>query len=183
MSERRRFALPGCIAVLAAGVLLGPAGWAQPAVRPAPQNQAAARPAAASDMVTEANLSRDLLKAAYDAAKLPATMDGGGNLVVSLPQVKLLVMPGKDAVRLLATYDFAPRATWQERLDLANRINDGYIMARASLPEARPGTLAVDYYVLLGAGISRATMVATTRRFGEVVVEAIAAEDTDRLIQ
>ena len=66
------------------------------------------------------------------------------------------------AVRLLVTYDFAPRASWQERLDLANRINDGYIMARASLPEARPGTLAVDYYVMLGAGVSRANVVALT---------------------
>jgi hypothetical protein len=56
-------------------------------------------------------------------------------------------------------------------------------MARASLPEVRPGTLAVDYYVMLGAGISRATMVALTKRFGEVVVEAIGTEDTDRLIQ
>lgn len=103
--------------------------------------------------------------------------------MLALPGVKVFVLPGKDSVRLLATYDFAPRASWQERLDLANRINDGYLMARASLPEVRPGTLAVDYYVMLGAGISRATMVALTKRFGEVVVEAIAAEDTDRLIQ
>ena len=110
-------------------------------------------------------------------------MDGGGNLVVTLPEVKVFVLPGKDSVRLMASYDFAPRATRQERLDLANRINDDYIMARASLPEARPGTLAVDYYVMLGAGMSRASLVAITRRFGEVVVEAIGVLDTDRLIQ
>ncbi len=178
-SRYRRLALAAPIAVLTAGVL--PA-VAQPAARPAPQ-AAAPRPAAAPELVTEANVSRDLMKAMYDAAKVPASVDGGGNLVLALPEVKVFVLPGKDSVRLLATYDFAPRASWQERLDLANRINDGYLMARASLPEVRPGTLAVDYYVMLGAGISRATMVALTKRFGEVVVEAIAAEDTDRLIQ
>lgn len=36
---------------------------------------------------------------------------------------------------------------------------------------------------MLGTGISRATMVAITRRFAEVVVEAIGATDTDRLIK
>ncbi len=181
-SRYRRLALAAPIAVLAAGVLPAAAPHAQPAARPAPP-AAAPRPAAAPELVTEANVSRDLMKAIYDAAKVPASVDGGGNLIVTLPQVKLFVLPGKDSVRLLVTYDFAPRASWQERLDLANRINDGYLMARASLPEARPGTLAVDYYVMLGAGISRATMVALTKRFGEVVVEAIGTEDTDRLIK
>ena len=179
----RRLAWAVCLAAPMAGALPGAQAGAQPAARPSQQGQAAPRPAAGPEMVTEANVSRDLLKAMYDAAKVAAAVDGGGNLVVTLPQVKLFVMPGKDAVRLLVTYDFAPRASWQERLDLANRINDGYIMARASLPEARPGTLAVDYYVMLGAGVSRANVVALTRGFGEVVVEAIATEDTDRLIK
>ena len=182
ISECRRLALIATLAVLAAGVLPAASAEAQPAPRPAPQ-AAAPRPTAAPELVTEANVSRDLMKAIYDAAKVPASVDGGGNLIVTLPQVKLFVLPGKDSVRLLVTYDFAPRAAWQEKLDLANRINDGYIMARASLPEARPGTLAVDYYVMLGTGISRATMVAITKRFGEVVVEAIGTEDTDRLIK
>ena len=181
MISECRLALTATLAVLAAGVLPAADAQAQPAPRPAPQ-AAAPRPAAA-ELVTEANVSRDLMKAIYDAAKVPAAVDGGGNLVVTLPQVKLFVMPGKDAVRLLATYDFAPRASWQERLDLANRINDGYVMARASLPEVRPGTLAVDYYLMLGTGVTRANVVALTRRFGEVVVEAIATEDTDRLIK
>lgn len=182
MSDYRRLALTATLALAAAGTLPAAPTQAQPAPRPAPQAPAP-RPAAAPEMVTEANVSRDLMKAIYDAAKVPASVDGGGNLVVTLQQVKMFVMPGKDAVRLLATYEFAPRASWQERLDLANRLNDGYIMARASLPEARPGTLAVDYYVMLGAGISRATIVAITKRFADVVVEAIAAEDTDRLIK
>ena len=167
---------------LAAGLLLPLPALAQAPARPAPAPRPA--PAAPSgDLVTEANLSRDLLKAMYDAAKVPASIDGGGNLIVRLPQVQVFVLPGKDSVRLMASYDFAPRATWQEKLDLANRINDEYIMARASLPEKRQGTLSVDYYVIIGAGISRATMVAITRRFGEVVVEAIGVLDTDRLIR
>ena len=42
---------------------------------------------------------------------------------------------------------------------------------------------ANQFYVMLGAGVSRENVVALTRRFGEVVVEAIATEDTDRLIK
>lgn len=178
-SHCRRFAWAASLAMLLAcpGVPVA----AQPATRPAPQAQP--RPPAMPELVTEANLSRDLMKAVYDAAKVPASLDGGGNLVVNLPQVKVFVLPGKDSVRLMASYDFTPRATWQEKLDLANRINDEYIMVRALLPEKWPGTLSVDYYVMIGAGISRATMVAITKRFGEVVVEAIGATDTDRLIK
>lgn len=170
----------GLVALAALLALAGPALAQAPAPRPA--TPPPARPAA-PELVTEANLSRDLMKAVYDAAKVPAALDGGGNLVVNLPQLKVFVLPGKDSVRLMASYDFAPRATWQEKLDLANRINDEYIMVRALLPEKRPATLSVDYYVMIGAGISRATLVAITRRFGEVVVEAIGATDTDRLIK
>lgn len=168
------------LAALALALSLPLPVLAQTAARPAPPSRTAS---ATGEMVTEANVSRDLLKAMYDAARVPAAVDGGGNLVVSLPQVKLFVLPGKDSIRFLASYGFAPRATLQERLDLANRINDEYMMARASLPEARPGTLAVDYYVILGPGIGRATLVAMTKRFGEVVVEAVGMLDTDRLIQ
>ncbi len=173
----RRLVVPVLLAALL-GAMPG-AAQAQQAPRPAAP---APRPAG-SDLVSEATVSRDMLKAMYDAAKVPAALDGGGNLTVTLPQLKVFVLPGKDSVRLMASYDFAPRATWQEKLDLANRINDEYIMVRALLPETRPGTLSVDYYVMLGAGISRASMVAITKRFGEVVVEAIATQDTDRLIK
>ena len=180
-SQTRRFAFAASLAMLLALPCAGV--QAQQPARPAPQGQAAPRPAAGADMVSEATVSRDMLKAMYDAAKVPASLDGGGNLILNLSQVKVFVLPGKDSVRLMASYDFAPRATWQEKLDLANRINDEYIMVRALLPEKWPGTLSLDYYVMLGAGISRATMVAITRRFAEVVVEAIGATDTDRLIK
>lgn len=173
---------PTALACFAAVLLAAPLAWAQAPARPAPA-PAQARPAASGEMVTEANLSRDGLKAALDAAKMTSAVDAAGNLTVTFPQVRVHVLPGKDVVRLMVSFSFAPRAAMQERLDLANRINDGYVMARASLPEARPGTLAVDYYVMLGAGVSRANVVALTRRFGEVVVEAIATEDTDRLIK
>lgn len=173
----RRLALAAALLMPFPALALAPA---RPAPAPAPRPAAAP---AAADLVTEANLSRDMLKAMYDAAKVPASIDGGGNLVVNLPQVKVFVLPAKDSVRLMASYAFSPRATLQEKLDLANRINDEYIMARASLPEQRAGTMAVDYYVILGPGISKAAMLAITRRFAQVVVEAIAALDTDRLIQ
>lgn len=75
-SRYRRLALAAPLAVLAAGVLPAAAPQAQPAARPTPQ-AAAPRPAAAPDLVTEANVSRDLMKAMYDAAKVPASVDGG----------------------------------------------------------------------------------------------------------
>lgn len=157
---------------------------AQPARPPASAPQAAAPAAAAApDLVTEANLSRDGLKAMFDAAKLPTAIEGGEKLTVKVGAVVVYVLPGKDRVRLLATYSFAARAAYQEKLDLANRINDGYIVIRAAIPADRPGEIAIDHYILLGTGVSRATVVAVTRRFADIVREAVDALDTDRLLK
>jgi len=170
------------LACFAAVALAAPVAWGQTPPRPAPA-PAPAQARTAADMVTEANLSRDGLKAAFDAAKMTTAIDGGGNLTVTLPQVLVHVLPAKDTVRLMVSFTFAPRAAMQERLDLANRINDGYIMVRATVPAERAGELSVDHYIVLGPGVSRAVIVAATRRFADVVVEAIRATDTDNLLK
>ena len=148
---------------------------------PKPAAQPARTPSV--DPVSEANLSRDGLKAMFDAAKLPATVDRDGNLTVKPGAVLIYVLPGKDRVRLLANFGFAARATYPEKLDLANRINDGYIVVRAAVPGDRPAELAIDHYVPLGNGVSRATLVAVTRRFAAIVEEAVGAVDTERLLK
>ncbi len=173
MMPTRRAAL----ACFAAVLLAPPVAWAQAPARPAP---APARPAV--EMVTEANLSRDGLKAGFDAAKMTTAIDAAGNLTVAFPQVRVHVLPAKEVVRLLASFSFAPRAAMQEKLDLANRINDGYIVVRAAVPADRAGELSVDHYIVLGPGVSRAAIAATTRRFADVVVEAVGALDTDKLL-
>jgi hypothetical protein len=175
---------PTALACFAAVLLAAPLAWAQAPARPAPAPAPAqARPAVSGEMVTEANLSRDGLKAAFDAAKMTTAIDAVGNLSVAFPQVRVNVVPAKDVVRLLVSFSFAPRAAMQERLDLANRINDGYIMVRAAVPAERPGELSVDHYIVLGPGVSRAAIAAATRRFADVVVEAVGALDTDNLLK
>jgi hypothetical protein len=139
--------------------------------------------AVAGEMVTGATLSRDGLKAIFDGAKLPTGLDGGANLTVRFPDVLVTVLPGKDTVRLMASFAFAPRAAMQEKLDLANRINDGYMITRAAIPADRPGEIVLDHYIVLGPGVSRAAILAATRRFAVVVVEAVAALDSDSLLK
>ncbi|MCC6718870.1 MAG: YbjN domain-containing protein [Acetobacteraceae bacterium] len=154
------------------------------ALAQAPRPARAQRPPApAADMVTEATLSRDALRAAYTAAKLPNALDQGGNLTVRAGDVTLYVLPAKDSIRLLVSYAFVPRAALPERLDLANRINDGYIAVRATIAADKPGEITIDHYILLGAGISRATILAVTRRFADIMREAITATDTERLLK
>ncbi len=169
---------PAALACFAVVLLAAPLAWAQAPARPTP-----ARPAASGEMVTEANLSRDVLKAALDAAKMTTAVDASGNLTVSFALIRVHVLPGKDVVRLLVSFSFAPRAAMQEKLDLANRINDQYIVLRAAVPAERPDQLSVDHYIVLGPGVSRAAIAAATRRFADVVVEAIGAVDTDNLLK
>ena len=171
--------------ILALALLLGLSAAPALAQAPRPAAPAPARPAAApaSDVMTEANLSRDGLKAGFDAAKLATSIDDAGNLVVKIGQTSLHVLPDKDRIRLLANFAFAPRATLLEKLDLANRINDGFIMVRAAVPADRPGDLNVDHYILLGSGVRRADVVATARRFVDVVVEAVGTLDSEQLLK
>ncbi len=165
-------------ALLGALALSGTAS-AQPAPRPARPPTAAP----AAELVTAANLSRDGMRAIYDAAKLPAAIDASGNLTVKVGAVMLYVLASEDRIHLLATYSFAARATHPEKLDLANRINDGYIVVRAAIPADKPGEISIDHYILLGPGASRGLIVAVTQRFAAIVHEAIDATDTERLLQ
>ena len=93
------------------------------------QAQAPGRPRpAASDPVTEKNLSRDNLKAAYDAAKLPVSIDADGDIMIK-DRVTLFAFPNKERIRLVVYYAFKPEVSLQQKLELANRINQGYIVA------------------------------------------------------
>jgi hypothetical protein len=156
---------------------------AVPAAAQTAKPPAGARPAGGAEVVTAATLSRDGLKAIFEGAKLPTALEGAGSLAVQLPDVLVTVAPGKDTVRLMASFAFAPRAAMQEKLDLANRINDEYILVRAAIPAERPGEIVLDHYVVLGPGVSPGVILAATRRFAVVVVEAVATLDSDSLLK
>lgn len=115
------------LALVMALALAGPgavgSAWAQAPARPR---------AVASDPVTEANLSRDSLKAAYDAAKLPVAIDEDGDIKIK-DRVTLFAFPNKERIRLVVYYAFKPEVTLLQKLELANRINQGFIVARASV--------------------------------------------------
>lgn len=145
--------------------------------------QAPARPRAApTDPVTEQNLSRDNLKAAYDAAKLKATIDADGDIMIK-DGVTVFAFPNKDRIRLIVYYGFKAAVTLQQKLELANRINEGYIVARATVGGTDQGQLQIDYYILIGAGVSKATIVAATKRFISIVPEAVKEHDKEDIVK
>ena len=154
--------------------LVGPGvAWAQAPARPR---------AAASDPVTEKNLTRDSLKAAYDAAKMAVSIDEDGDIKIR-DRVTAFAFPNKERIRLVVYYAFKPEASLQQKLELANRINQGYIVARASVGGREEGQLQVDYYLLLGAGMSRATIVAATKRFMGIVPDAVKENDREDIVK
>ncbi len=184
MPTRMTFAAPLVALLLAAA----PAGAQAPGpAKPAAPRPPAAAPAApsapAGDMVTEANIAKPLMKAIYDQAKMPTEIDAAGNLLVKGGQMSAYVLPVKDNFRLLVTFTFQPKATLAEKFDLANRINEEYIVARAFVGGENNSELRLDYYVLVGPGLSRAQVVSATKRFLEVASEAVPAMDTERLIK
>lgn len=165
---------------LAVAVSLATApAWAQAPAQPRPPQQ---RPAAPADPVTERTLTRDSLKAIFEAAKLKVSIDSDGDIMLK-EAVTVFAFPDKDRIRLLVNYGFKPAATLQQKLELANRINHDYIVVRASVPARNQAQLAMDYYILIGSGLSKATLVAATRRFMSIVPDAVKEHDTDDIVK
>lgn len=168
-----KFGLALAVALVCAGPVGVAPAWGQGQARPR---------TAASDPMTEANLSRDSLKAAYDAAKMAVSIDEDGDIKIK-DRVTLFVFPNKERIRLIVYYAFKPEVSLQQKLALANRINQGFIVARASVGGQEEGQLQVDYYLLLGTGMSRATIVAATKRFITVAADAVKESDKEDIVK
>ena len=100
--------------------------------------------------------------------------------------IRTWVFPNKDRIRLMAQYGFKPDAPLQQKLELANRINDDYIIIRAIVTgknRVNPKLLKLDYYLLLGSCLSKTNLASATRRFMSIVPQAVKEHDTDDIVK
>lgn len=127
----------------------------------------------ASDLITPENVSKEVLKSAFEAAFLDVSYDADGDLKVK-DQVTCLVFLNeqkRDRIALMCQFAFKSSATPLQRLECANNINREYVVVRAVV--GKNGALRFEYDILLFDGITRKSLVLSLKRFCAIPRPAI----------
>jgi hypothetical protein len=124
------------------------------------------------ELITLENVSKDMLKAIFDAALMDTTLDSDGDILIK-DRCRVYVLPDVERrrIRLLAQFGFVPSASEHAKLDCANRINSDYIIVRASVHGDK---LRFSYDVSLDGGITKKAMALLVKRFCSIPQEAVA---------
>jgi hypothetical protein len=126
------------------------------------------------DLITPENLSKELLYSIFDAAYMDVSYDSDGDLMIQ-DDVRCFVIPNektKDRIRLFTLFGFNPESSELDRLESVNRINNTYIMVRAT--SSNNDTLFFDYDICVKGGITRKNLVLTVKRFCSIPRDAVS---------
>jgi len=131
------------------------------------------------ELITPDNLSKEQLKSILDAAFMDTSYDDGGDLKVK-DGINCFVFPDenrRDRVRLMSLFGFKPEAPEFLRLEAVNRINNEFIIARATV--AGNNSLVFDWDIPISGGITKKAFVLAVKRFCSIPRSAIADHAND----
>jgi hypothetical protein len=128
--------------------------------------------------VTIANL-QELLSSSYvnnelDAdGRILATTDSGLKVFITLNEANKLV-------KFALGFRIKDDASEEQKLGLANRINDKVILVRYAIPA--PEVLVADYFLPYGQGIIPTQVVNSLKLLDKVCLAGIREHDTDGIV-
>jgi hypothetical protein len=137
-----------------------------------------------AELIGKEELTGQKMMEIYTAAYMDPHIDADGDVTIVLDGIKILVTVDtpRSVLRLVALFGVKAGVNRQQVLELANRINDGLIMLRASYPAALPlPSLMIDHYLVTEAGLSGLEIVDETRRF-RTVVASIPPLDLENIL-
>ncbi|GAB2940726.1 hypothetical protein GCM10027280_31560 [Micromonospora polyrhachis] len=120
------------------------------------------------------------LRRIFDSAYLETSLDDDGDLVVR-DNYRVLVLPRENGerIRLMSMFGVDPDSALEDRLQLANKINDVMVLVRASVTER--GSFCFDCDITVTGGLPIRTFMATFRRFLRCMEEALTLDEDDVL--
>lgn len=137
-----------------------------------------------AELISKEDLTGRTLMEVFATASMDPHIDADGDVTLVLDGIKILISADtrRSVLRLVALFGVKPGVSRQQVLELANRINDGLIMLRASYPSALPlPSLMIDHYLVTEAGLSDLEIVDETRRF-RTVVASIPPLDVESIL-
>lgn len=125
------------------------------------------------DLVTPEIVNKDFLYSLFDAAYMECSRDSDGDTVVEEHGLRCSVALGPDHkwIHLAIGLALDEQVALAKKLECANTINDDFVVIRAAITFDGYGIL-FDYYIPLDGGVSRKSIVLSTRRFIEIVRQA-----------
>ena len=129
------------------------------------------------DLITEENVSVDLLRKILDAAYIEYSMTDKGDMRVK-DRISVLVRPNKEqrTIKLFAIFGFKPGSTTAQRLECANKINAEYIIIRASVAG---DNFWFEHELMLDGGLTPKALVMAIKRFAGIPLPAMLEHAAD----
>jgi hypothetical protein len=135
-----------------------------------------------NEILTPENVSKDVLKAAFDAAFMDISFDSDGDLKLK-DEVTCYVFlrEKKDGIRLSSGFGFKEGTTELQQLQLINKINDEWRVVRAYVNHEKRA-LKFDYEILLAGGITVKNFILSVKKFCGIPRDAIADADKEGIV-
>lgn len=140
---------------------------------------------ATAELISKDELTAAKLLELYQHAYFNVSLDPDGEVRLDIDRILMFAIPEpqRALLRIRIGWNVKPNATRQQVLELCNRINDGLIFIRASLPAAIAPRLVVilDHYIDTTAGVTALEVIDETRR-ARSLVNSIPPLDTDHIL-
>jgi predicted lipid carrier protein YhbT len=121
-------------------------------------------------LVTPETVSKEVLRALFEAAYMETRLDNDGDLVVSERyNVWVLPSPGGSYLRLMAPFRAAEQAEEDAKLRFVNTVNQQLIMICAYVGDG--GALFFEHYISVEGGVTKKNIVLTVRKFGTLLAK------------
>lgn len=130
-----------------------------------------------ADLITEENVSMELIRKLLDAAYVEYTMTDKGEARVK-ERISVIVAPVKEQrlIKLYSIFGFKSSTTTAQRLECANKINLEYIVIRCSVAG---DVLWFEHELLLDGGLSPRGLIQGIKRFAGIPLPAISNHGAD----
>lgn len=122
------------------------------------------------ELITPETLSTSLLKEVFDQAFMETVIDPDGHLKV-IDRIKAHIRPREDRIYVFAVFGFRPETPTERRLEFVNRVNQEYIIVRATSNDNN--LLLFDHDIPVAGGISKKAVVLRVQRFCSIPHAAI----------
>ena len=137
----------------------------------------------ASELLTPDTVTIEGVRDVYEAAYTDVVLDEEtGQLRIREDLLaRAFLSEARDRLQLVAYYGIKDDAQRVDRLELANRVNDQYVMIRAGIDD--DGDLWFDYTISLKGGVTPKAVVQATRMFLMLVPRAVHDCDDDGIVE
>ena len=137
----------------------------------------------ATELVTPDNVTAEMLRDLYEAAYMDVALDEESGVIRVREELaaRAQLSESKERILLFAVYGLKDDTQRIDRLELANRINENYVLIRAGIDD--DGDLWFDYCILVKGGLTKKAIVQATRTFLMLVPKAVNECDEDGIVE